>query len=168
MRAPEKSATRSTGWPCSSITRKRCLLMNRTGLGVFLCAVLPLAAFAQRDPRNGGRVCPQTRIDLRDLGYSPVDLIPDGESGVTSLAVAPNGDLYGATSGTRSHLFVMDPAHVYVFPIGVIPDATSVTHSLVISEEGHVFSGTAPGGHLLEYTPGDFDNHGIEIGKALI
>ena len=141
--------------------------MNRAGLGVFLCAVLPLAAFAQRDPGYDGVVVPQTRIDLRDLGYSPVDLIPDGESGVTSLAVAPNGDLYGATSGTRSHLFVMNPAHGYVFPIGVIPDATSVTHSLVISEEGHVFIGTAPGGHLLEYTPGDFDNHGIEIGKAL-
>ena len=141
--------------------------MNRAGLSVFLCAVLPLAAFAQRDPGHDRVVVPQTRIDLRDLGYSPLDLIPDGESGITSLAVAPNGDIYGATSGVRSHLFVMNPLHGYVFPIGVIPDTTSVTHSLVVSEQGHVFLGTAPGGHLLEYTPDDIDNRNIEIGKAL-
>jgi streptogramin lyase len=142
--------------------------MNRAGLSAFLCAVLPLAALSQRDPGYDRVVVPQTRIDLRDLGYSPADLIPDGESGVTSLSVAPNGDIYGATSGTRSHLFVMNPAHGYVFPIGVIPNATSVTHSVVVSEEGHVFIGTTPEGHLLEYKPGDFDNQKIEIGKALI
>ena len=141
--------------------------MNSAGVSVLLCAVLPLAVFAQRDPGHDRVVVPQTRIDLRDLGYSPLDLIPDGESGITSLAVAPNGDLYGATSGTRSHLFVMSPLHGYVFPIGVIPDTTSVTHSLVISEEGHVFIGTTPAGHLLEYTPVDFDNRNIEIGKTL-
>jgi outer membrane protein assembly factor BamB len=141
--------------------------MNSASIGIFLCVALPLAAFAQRDPAHDRVVVPQTRIDARDLGYSPLDLIPDGESGVTSLAVAPNGDLYGATGGTRSHLFVMNPVHGYVFPIGVIPDTTSVTHSLVISEEGHVFIGTAPGGHLLEYTPVDFDSRNIEIGKAL-
>jgi outer membrane protein assembly factor BamB len=141
--------------------------MNRAGLSAFLCAALPLAAFAQRDPGRDRVVVPQTRIDLRDLGYSPLDLIPDGESGVTSLAVAPNGDIYGATSGTRSHLFVLNPLHGYVFPIGVIPGATSVTHSLVVSDEGHAFIGTAPGGHLLEYTPGDFDQQSIEIGKPL-
>jgi outer membrane protein assembly factor BamB len=61
----------------------------------------------------------------------------------------------------------LNPQHGYVFPIGVIPGATSVTHSLVISQEGHVFIGTEPGGHLLEYTPGDFDHQSIEIGKAL-
>jgi hypothetical protein len=141
--------------------------MSNAGLVVPLCLVLSFAASAQRDPAYDKVVVPQTRIDLRDLGYSPVDLIPDGESGVTSLAVAPNGDIYGATSGTRSHLFVLNPLHGYVSPIGVIPETTSVTHAVVISEDGHVFIGTTPGGHLLEYTPGDIDGQKIEIGKAL-
>jgi outer membrane protein assembly factor BamB len=141
--------------------------MTKSGLVAVLSVVLSLAASAQRDPAHDRVVVPQTRIDLRDLGYGPVDLIPDGESGITSLSIAPNGDVYGATSGTRSHLFVMSPQHGYVFPIGVIPGATSVTHAVVISEEGHAFIGTAPGGRLLEYTPEDFDVHHIEIGKTL-
>ena len=129
--------------------------------------ILAATAFAQRDPSHDHLVVPQTRIDLRDLGYSPIDLIPDGESGITSLAVAPKGDLFGATSGTRSHLFVLNPVHGYVLPIGVIPGATSVTHAVVISENGSVFIGTAPAGHLLEYSPRDLDHENIEIGKPL-
>jgi outer membrane protein assembly factor BamB len=141
--------------------------MSNAGLVVPLCLALSLAASAQRDPAYDKSVAPQTRIDLRDLGYSPVDLIPDGESGVTSLAVAPNGDIYGATSGSRSHLFVLNPLHGYVSPIGVIPGTKSVTHAVVISEDGHVFIGAAPGGHLLEYTPDDVESQNIEIAKTL-
>lgn len=141
--------------------------MNRAGM-IVLLLIFAMAASAQREAAYDRVVVPQTRIDLRDLGYSPVDLIPDGESGITSLAVAPNGDLYGATSGSRSHLFMMNPAHAYVFPIGVIPGATLVTHALAISEDGHLFIGTAPAGHLLEYTPEDFDRQRIEIGKPLV
>jgi hypothetical protein len=141
--------------------------MNKSNLVIVMCAALSVAARAQRDPAYDRVVVPQTRIDLRDLGYSPADMIPDGESGISSLSVAPNGDIYGATSGTRSYLFELNPLHGYVFPIGVIPGATAVTHALVVSEEGHVFIGTEPTGHLLEYTPEDFDGHNIEIGKTL-
>jgi outer membrane protein assembly factor BamB len=112
-------------------------------------------------------VVPQTRIDARDLGYSPVDLIPDGESAITSLSLAPDGDLFGATSGTRSHLFVINPVHGYVVPIGVIPDAQSVTQALVISATGSVYLGASPSGHLLEYVPQNLENLQIEIGKPL-
>jgi len=132
---------------------------------ILLTLCLASSAFAQRGLGYDRVVVPQTRIDLRDLGYSPVDLIPDGESGITSLTVAPNGDVYGATSGTRSHLFVMNPQRGYVFPIGVIAGATSVTHAVAVSEAGNVFIGVAPTGHLLEYTPQELKN--IEIGKAL-
>jgi outer membrane protein assembly factor BamB len=141
--------------------------MSKFFLVLFLGTILSFSASAQRDPAFDHVVVPQTRIDLRDLGYSPTDLIPDGESGITSLSVAPNGDIYGATSGSRSHLFVLNPQHGYVFPIGVIPGATAVTHSIAMSQEGHVFIGTTPGGHLLEYTPEDFDHHSIEIGRTL-
>ena len=85
--------------------------MNRACLPIVISALLASPVFAQRDPGYDRVVVPQTRIDVRDLGYSPVDLIPDGESGITSLSVAPNGDVYGATSGTRSHLFVLNPQH---------------------------------------------------------
>jgi hypothetical protein len=141
--------------------------MNNPCLSVVISVLLTSSVFAQRNPGYDRVVVPQTRIDLRDLGYGPVDLIPDGESGITSLSVAPNGDVFGATSGIRSHLFVLNPQPGYVIPLGVIPGAASVTHAVVIAEDGEVFIGTTPAGHLLEYTPRDLDNEPIDIGKPL-
>jgi hypothetical protein len=141
--------------------------MNRTCTLMLFFLVLTSAAYGQRDPAYDHVVISQTRIDARDLGYSPADLIPDDESGITSLSVAPNGDVYGATSGARSHLFVINPQHGYVVPIGVVPGAKAVTHALVISTAGSVFIGVSPTGHLLEYTPHDLDALQIEIGKPL-
>jgi len=115
----------------------------------FLCGI----ASAQREREYDDVVVPQNKIDLRDLGHAPLDVIPDGESGITSLAVAPNGDLYGATSGIRSHLFVMKPQRGTVMPLGVIAGATSVTQGVVITADMHVFLGANPQGHLLEYVP---------------
>ncbi|MDQ2832589.1 MAG: hypothetical protein M3Y50_02385 [Acidobacteriota bacterium] len=132
-----------------------------------LAVILGSPAYAQREPAYDHVVLPQTRIDARDLGYSPDDLIPDEESGITSLSLAPNGDVFGATSGTRSHLFVINPQHGFVVPIGVIPGAKAVTQALVVSAAGNVFLGVSPTGHLLEYTPHNLDNLPIEIGKLL-
>jgi hypothetical protein len=137
---------------------------------LLLIALLLLACtvgYAQRTPDYDKVVVLQTRIDARDLGYPPADVIPDGESGITSLVVAPNGNLYGATSGARSHLFVLIPRHGYVQPLGVIPGATSVTNALVISSSGDIYIGTAPGGHLLEYKPHDEYAQLIQIGRPL-
>lgn len=128
---------------------------------------VPLAS-AQRDPQYDRVVLPQTRADARDLGHGPVDLIPDEESGITSLSVAPNGDLYGATSGTHSHLFVMNPQHGYVVPLGVIGGATAVTQAIAISEHGTVFIGAAPSGHLLEYTPEEGKDAVMNVGGSLV
>jgi hypothetical protein len=141
--------------------------MNKACLLTIISVLLAASALAQRKPSYDRVTVPQTRIDARDLGYSPVDVIPDGESGITSLSTAPNGDIYGATSGTRSHLFMLNPQHGYVIPIGAIPGATSVTHAVVISGEGEVFIGTSPAGHLLEYSPHNLDKEPIEIGKPL-
>jgi streptogramin lyase len=112
-------------------------------------------------------VVTQTRIDARDLGYPPVDVIPDGESGITSLAVAPNGDLYGATSGNHSHLFVLNPRHGYVQPLGAIPGTAAIRNAMVVSASGEVFLGTSPDGHLLKYIPHDEYAQQIKIGKPL-
>src|SRR5271169_6038724 len=96
---------------------------------------------AQRPLNYDSVVVLQTRIDARDLGYPPLDVIPDGESGITSLSVAPDGNLYGATSGKRSHLFVLDPRHGYVEPLGAIPATTAVTNAVVVSASGDVYIG---------------------------
>jgi len=126
-----------------------------------------VTVYGQRDADYDTVVVPQTRIDARELGYAPIDVIPDGESGITSLTVAPNGYLYGATSGKRSHLFVLIPLHGYVQPLGVVPQTASVAHAVVVSTSGDVFIGTSPGGHLLKYTPHDEFDQPIQIGKPL-
>ncbi|MHB1935800.1 MAG: NHL repeat-containing protein [Acidobacteriaceae bacterium] len=142
--------------------------MKPKGLAlVALVLVATSIACAQRDPDYDKVVVPQTRTDARDLGYPPMDAIPDGESGITSLTVAPNGHLYGATSGSHAHLFVLIPLHGYVQPLGVIPDATAVTHAVAVSAAGDVFIGTSPSGHLLKYTPRDEFDRQIQIGKPL-
>ena len=118
---------------------------------LFALIALPLAA--QRDAEYDHSVVKQTRIDLRELGYPPLDVIPPDESAIRSLAVAPDGTLYGATSGKRSHLFKLSPVHGYVEPLGVLPDVNAVHRSLVVALNGDVYIGTTPGGHLLRYTP---------------
>lgn len=137
---------------------------------LLLAAVLffPLTrSYGQRDRSYDNVVVTQTRIDARDLGYAPIDMIPDGESGITSLTVAPNGDVYGATSGSRAHLFVLNPRHGYVQPLGVVAGATSITQAVVASASGDIYLGTSPGGHLLKYTPHDEYREQIQIGKPL-
>ena len=138
-------------------------------VATLLCMVSMTAgtAYGQRSPDYDNVVVLQTRIDARDLGYPPIDVIPDGESGITSLTVAPNGNLYGATSGKQSHLFVLIPRHGYVQPLGVVPGATSVTNGLAVADTGDVYIGTSPGGHLLKYTPHDEFTEPIQIGKPL-
>jgi streptogramin lyase len=122
---------------------------------------------SQRERSYDNVVVSQTRIDARDLGYAPVDVIPDGESGINSLSIAPNGDLYGATSGSRAHLFVLSPRHGYLQPLGVIPHATAIANAIAISAAGDVYLGTSPGGHILKYTPSEADMQQIQIGKPL-
>lgn len=120
-------------------------------------------ARAQRTLDYDSVVVPQNRIDARDLGYPPIDIIPNGESAITSLTIAPNGNLYGATSGEHSHLFVLYPRHGYVQPLGIIPGTKAVTNALVVSASQDVYVGSSPAGHLLKYTPRDEDRRPIRI-----
>jgi hypothetical protein len=130
--------------------------------GVVLLLAVPLAQ-GQRTLDYDNAVVPQNRIDARDLGYPPIDVIPDGESAITSLTVAPDGKLYGATRGKRSHLFVLSPRHGYVQPLGYVPETTAVTNALVVSKVGDVYLGTSPGGHLLRYVAANEDEQPIRI-----
>lgn len=133
-------------------------------------------ALAQRTVEYDKSVVKQVRIDLRELGYPPVDVIPSDESAIRSLAVAPNGAVYGATSGRRSHLFVLHPQHGWVQPLGYLKGVTTVHRSMVADAEGHIYIGGSigvdtngtgyegyAGGHLLRYTPAGEDRKPIRI-----
>jgi outer membrane protein assembly factor BamB len=115
-----------------------------------LVALVSLPAVAQRDAGYDHSVVKQVRIDLRDLGYAPVDVIPPDESAIRALTVAPDGKLYGATSGKRSHLFLLDPVRGYVLPLGFLEGVSTVDGTLVVSQAGDIYIGTAPGGRLLK------------------
>ena len=116
--------------------------MTRQALLLLLTLGMAALCRAQRTPDYDAVVVPQNRIDMRDLGYPPVDVIPDGDSAITALTVAPNGNLYGATSGERSYLFVLNPRHGYVQPLGFIPATTAVTHALAVASSGDLYRGT--------------------------
>jgi hypothetical protein len=137
-------------------------MLKKTALFILIC--LPLAA--QREPGYDASVVKQVRIDARELGYPPVDVIPSDESAVNALATAPDGTLYGATSGKRSHLFLMSPVHGYVVPLGFLKGVSAVQRSLVVSKDGDVYIGTSPDGHLLKYTPAGRRRDHIRIDEA--
>lgn len=124
-------------------------------LCIMLCCAA--AALAQRTLDSDRSVVSQVRIDARDLGYPPLDVIPAGESAVTALAAAPGGQIYGATTGKRSHLFVLDPRHGYVQPLGYLKDVTAVHGALAATPNGDIYigagAGPAAGGRLFRFTP---------------
>ncbi len=135
------------------------------GLLLVLCS---RPAAAQRESGYDKSVVKQVRIDLRDLGYPPLDVIPADECAIRALAVAPDGRLYGATSGKRSHLFLLDPVHGYVLPLGFLEGVSAVEGALVVSRAGDVYIGTVPGGHLLKYAQSSPRPESVpEVRKAL-
>ncbi len=151
------------------MTARICLMAG------LLCLPAGRAA-AQRPIEYDYSVVRQVRVDLRDLGYPPVDVIPAEESAIRSLAVAPNGALYGATSGRRSHLFVLFPVHGYVQPLGYLEGVHTAHHALVISRTGDVYVGASAGvdnggegyenyagGRLLRYRPGDDERKPLRV-----
>ena len=84
---------------------------------VLFAVSLQLAAAAYAKERRDDNVVVSRR------GSTPatwvirrMDIIPDGESGITSLTVAPNGNLYGATSGNARTCLCSFPATVTFSP----------------------------------------------------
>ncbi len=137
--------------------------MRKLSLTFILCA----AVWAQRTPEYDHSVVSQVRIDARDLGYAPVDLIPSEESAIRALTVGPDGAIYGATSGKRSHLFVLYPEHGYVQPLGFLQGVTTVRRAVVVSKNGDVYIGGGNGsGHLLRYTPHNDEAKPIRVDAA--
>ncbi|RPI35080.1 MAG: hypothetical protein EHM70_00775 [Chloroflexota bacterium] len=102
--------------------------------------------------------------DLGLPGFLP--LIPDGESAITALALGSSDRLYGATSGTASHLFVQwtstRSVRPFDFPIdlGIFTvDGKTQTgcRALVSGPDGCLYAGTlnadGSSGHLFRHDP---------------
>jgi len=81
-------------------------------------------------------------LDLRDLGYPQVNMIPPNCSAVTSLITAPSGRIYGATSGDTAYLFLYDPKINKVRHLGKLAGHEGVFHSLVMDKQGYIYIGT--------------------------
>ena len=102
--------------------------------------------------------------------------IPPGECAISSLVAAPDGSIFGATSGARSHLFCylcgapMDA----VYDLGVIQGACAVRRSLVVAADGTVLGGiseAADGGKeggLFRFKPGPARNWGLTGEQLMI
>lgn len=85
----------------------------------------------------------QLRLDLRVLGHPPRDVIPAGESAITSLVIGADGCVYGGTTGKRAHLFKLDPSWGHVFPLGYIEGEESIFHSLAAAPDSSIYIGTS-------------------------
>jgi len=88
-----------------------------------------------------GRMFTRALQMMQDLS----EPIPPGECAITSLASAPGGAVYGATSGVRSHLFCYSGSSLDdgVYDLGVIPGARAVRRSLVVGADGCVLGGVS-------------------------
>ena len=82
------------------------------------------------------------RLDYRDLGYPDVSAIEADDTPITALLSAPDGMIYGATSGkSAAHLFLYDRAINKVRPLGRIGDAKGVYHTLAQDDDGTLLIG---------------------------
>jgi hypothetical protein len=109
-------------------------------IGLVLISFLALGLAGQQ---TGTLFVNQLRLDLRLLGHPPLDVIPPGESAITSLVIGADGNLYGGTSGKRAHLFSLDPRWGHVFPLGHLEGEESIFHSLAAAPDGAIFIGTS-------------------------
>jgi len=109
-------------------------------LAIVLLALSPAGLAAQETTMYSAN---PLRLDLRVLGHPPLDMIPPGESAITSLVVGGDGNLYGGTSGKRAHLFVLDPKWGHVFPLGHLPGQESIFHSMAAAPDGSIYIGTS-------------------------
>lgn len=70
--------------------------------------------------------------------------IPDNASAITSLAVGGRGEVYGATSGETTHVFVYNPVPPFdtVALLATLKGETDCRRSLVWETDGSVICGT--------------------------
>jgi len=108
---------------------------------LILFLALPGSLAGQSDHR--GLASNLHRIDYRDLGYRPGNLIEADSSKITSLITDPaRGIVFGATSGKRVHLFCFSPARDHVRPLGYLPKGHGARKALALGGDGMLYIGT--------------------------
>ncbi|HRU04424.1 MAG TPA: hypothetical protein P5137_01455 [Candidatus Brocadiia bacterium] len=78
---------------------------------------------------------------------SRVPPIPRNECAVTAFAVTPQGALFGATSGKRSHLFCMTAVAKRVLPMNVFGHGATACRALGVDAKGRLYAGTMGAPH---------------------
>ena len=104
--------------------------------------------------RNAFAYVTEGSLAIRELNYYGVDKgIGPGESAIKALALGQDGRVYGATSGTRAHLFVYDPnpAADHVVDLGEIAENEGICNCLVVTKTGRIIGGTTGSGLLFSY-----------------
>lgn len=107
---------------------------------VFLFSICTNSLYAQDWAKSN--IKDLQRVDLRDLGYLDVNVVPSNSSAITSLLTASTGKIYGATSGDQSYFFMFDPVTNKVKQLGKIAGEKGTHHSLVEGEDGCIYIGT--------------------------
>ncbi len=122
--------------------RKRCLIDSLVFLlTVPICFLVP--SHAGQSSQVTGLGLNQHRIDYRDLGYAPGNLIEADNSKITSLITHPeNGIVFGATSGKKAALFCFSPQYNHVRPLGYLPSGEGVHNALALAGDGMLYIGT--------------------------
>ncbi|MGQ9554733.1 MAG: hypothetical protein ACUVWR_11530 [Anaerolineae bacterium] len=96
-------------------------------------------------------------LAYRDLcQYNDSEPIPDRESAITALTYHEGmNKVYGATSGSRSHLFYYDPspAAEHVVDIGLLADSPSDCRALHVLDDGSLVGVVNPAGMVFRYRP---------------
>lgn len=103
---------------------------------LFFCIAAVAVVSGEAQPR-----VPLQRLGYRDLGYPFLSQIPADGSYITSLAAAPDGQVYGATTGFRAYLFAFSPRTDQVRALGHLPGCEGIHHSLVVASDGRVVLG---------------------------
>lgn len=76
------------------------------------------------------------------LSYPPPGVLPRDSSGISALAIAPSGAIFGTTSGEAAHLFWM-PKPMLVADLGAIPGVRQTCRQLVVAADGVLYGASA-------------------------
>ncbi len=108
-------------------------------LSAFCLLLMPAGSYAQKCVNPNVE---SNRLDYRDLGYPAATEVPADNARISALMTHSDGQVYGATSGKRSHLFMFDAMTNKVYPLGMIATEAGCHHSLAEGPDGEIYIGT--------------------------
>ena len=82
------------------------------------------------------------RVKDCDVELIPLDIEPE-ECAISSMVAGDGGELYGVTSGTKSHVFCYQPGSSIIRSIATIDEATEKS-TIALAADGSIFVATKP------------------------